>query len=90
MPRRHRRAPEAPLAGPQRPSVDTPLWAIVPGVDVRRLSGEKPYRCPGCDHEIRPRLAHLVVIPEGAAEERRHWHEVCWRQELRRTGGRQG
>jgi hypothetical protein len=54
-------------------------------MDVRVVSGEKAYRCPGCDHEIRPKAGHLVVIPADAPDERRHWHEVCWRQELRRT-----
>jgi len=46
----------------------------------------KTYRCPGCDHEIRSGLAHLVVWPidstlargPGQVEERRHWHAPCW------------
>ncbi|MCV7283539.1 hypothetical protein H7J88_28265 [Mycolicibacterium flavescens] len=42
----------------------------------------KTYRCPGCDHEIRPQTAHLVVLPadmgENAVDERRHWHTPCW------------
>ncbi len=51
---------------------------------VRRLTGSaatKVYRCPGCDHEIRPATPHVVAwpadIPKGA-DERRHWHTPCW------------
>jgi hypothetical protein len=39
----------------------------------------KTYRCPGCDHEIRPGTAHLVVVPaDRGADDRRHWHTPCW------------
>lgn len=42
----------------------------------------KRYRCPGCDHEIRPATAHVVVWPKDAGEfasdDRRHWHTPCW------------
>jgi hypothetical protein len=37
---------------------------------------------------VRPRSWHLVVIPQDAPDERRHWHEHCWRVELNRTRGR--
>ncbi|ORB12152.1 hypothetical protein [Mycolicibacterium monacense] len=53
--------------------------------EVRPVVGSratKTYRCPGCDHEIRPGTAHLVVWPadsgESAVEDRRHWHTPCW------------
>lgn len=88
MPRRHRRAPEE---GPQplrMPRSAAPMWALAPGFDVRRVSGDKPYRCPGCDLEIRPGVWHFVVVPHDAPDERRHWHEGCWRVELNRTRGR--
>ena len=86
MPRRNRAArdPERPLPG--EASSDAPVWALVPGVEVRAVSTSKLYRCPGCDHEIRPRLPHVVVVPAEDASERRHWHTECWRQELRRLG----
>lgn len=58
------------------------------GVEVRAVAGEKVYRCPGCDHEIRAGLAHVVVIPDDDPEARRHWHTVCWQQELRRGRSR--
>jgi hypothetical protein len=42
----------------------------------------KTYRCPGCDHEIKPSTAHVVVWPAdtggAAVEDRRHWHTSCW------------
>ena len=87
MPRKNRRAPleyqpsPAPVGTPRAPS-----WAIVEGYEVREVAGEKEYRCPGCDHTIRARLRHLVVVPVGAADERRHWHIDCWKRELRRRG----
>jgi hypothetical protein len=57
---------------------------------VQRVPGEwasKMYRCPGCDHEIRPGVAHLVVWPAnetGTIEDRRHWHHGCWSARARR------
>jgi hypothetical protein len=35
---------------------------------------------------IRAGIWHLVVVPAGAPQERRHWHVECWRKELRRIG----
>lgn len=57
---------------------------------VRDVAGQratKTYRCPGCDHEIRPGVAHIVAWPADAAgsvEQRRHWHTGCWRARGRR------
>lgn len=52
---------------------------------VRTVTGgraAKTYRCPGCDHEIRPGTPHVVTWslddPVGG-EDRRHWHTGCWR-----------
>lgn len=45
------------------------------------------YRCPGCDHEIRPGTAHVVAWPSaefGGVGERRHWHTGCWHARNRR------
>lgn len=58
------------------------IWQGIEYV-VRQLSGAgsaKVYRCPGCDQEVRPATAHVVVWPEGDedATHRRHWHKVCW------------
>lgn len=87
MPRKNRRDPqfyEAPEAPPAR--ADAPIWAQTSGFDVRNVGGQKEYRCPGCDHVVRAGIWHLVVVPDGDADARRHWHIECWRSELRRTG----
>lgn len=58
---------------------------------VRHVTGSaavKTYRCPGCDHEIRPGVPHLVAWPadgRGDETDRRHWHTGCWRARDRRT-----
>jgi hypothetical protein len=55
---------------------------------VRRVTGSaatKAYRCPGCDHEIRPATPHVVAWPDGVLDDRRHWHTACWRNRMRRT-----
>jgi hypothetical protein len=53
---------------------------------VSGSAGPKAYRCPGCDQEIRPGTAHLVVWPAGDpdATDRRHWHPACWAARDRR------
>ncbi|WP_414635489.1 hypothetical protein [Actinophytocola sp.] len=57
---------------------------------VQRVAGQwasKVYRCPGCDHEIRPGVAHLVAWPAtetGTVADRRHWHQGCWSARDRR------
>lgn len=90
MPRRNRRAETPSAPAPRSPQSEAPIWALAPGFDVRRVSSDKPYRCPGCDLEVRPGSWHFVVVPQGAPDERRHWHERCWQIELNRTRGRQG
>jgi hypothetical protein len=51
---------------------------------VQPYQAQKMYRCPGCDHEIRPGVGHKVVIPLDAPDDRRHWHTGCWFREERR------
>jgi hypothetical protein len=86
MPRRNRRDAALPTPSVDPPRSAAPAWAGLPGHEVRRVLGDKPYRCPGCDHLVRPGLWHLVLVPMDAPEERRHWHTECWRSELRRIG----
>ena len=90
MPRRHRRNPEyfksPEPVDPGRTTPDAPGWALAQGYEVRAVGGQKSYRCPGCDHEVRAGVTHLVVVPVGDADARRHWHTECWRRELRRLG----
>ena len=51
---------------------------------VPAARAEKTYRCPGCDHEIKPGTAHVQVWPaspggvEADIDDRRHWHTPCW------------
>jgi hypothetical protein len=85
MPRKHRAARDRSGSPPSAYTVlGPPAWAMAPGVEVRAVSGDKVYRCPGCDHEIRRGVAHLVVVPVTDPSQRRHWHTSCWRQEIRR------
>ncbi|WP_181138258.1 hypothetical protein [Saccharopolyspora kobensis] len=54
---------------------------------VPAAQATKVYRCPGCDHEIRPGIAHVVAWPSaahGGVEDRRHWHNGCWSARSRR------
>jgi hypothetical protein len=62
---------------------------------VQPYQAVKPYRCPGCDHEIRPATPHVVAWPaawgadgdrdeDAGLGERRHWHTACWRARDRR------
>ncbi|TRW78888.1 hypothetical protein FK535_24145 [Mycolicibacterium sp. 018/SC-01/001] len=83
MARRPARKPRqhAPLPAPRRIEVGPDGYDY----EVRSVPGAravKVYRCPGCDHEIRPGVAHVVVWPADATEtsvdDRRHWHTPCW------------
>jgi hypothetical protein len=50
----------------------------------------KTYRCPGCQQEISPGVAHVVAWPadgRGDLTDRRHWHSGCWRARDRRQAG---
>jgi len=62
-------------------------WADDEAVDVRHVQpyeAVKTYRCPGCDHEIRPGEGHEVVVPRADPGERRHWHSGCWHRASKR------
>ncbi|MGW5051981.1 hypothetical protein [Actinokineospora sp. NPDC004072] len=88
MPRRNRSQPNEPrplsgaLADQRRESWPDGDWLVrnVPGAQA-----VKTYRCPGCDHEIRPGVAHVVAWPaDGTVAGRRHWHSGCWSARSRR------
>jgi hypothetical protein len=62
------------------------------GLDVRHVQpyqALKTYRCPGCDHEIRPGEGHEVVVPRDSPHDRRHWHTACWRRASQPRGSKQ-
>jgi hypothetical protein len=100
-PRRPRRAGRVPpSAGNRSGSAEEPATRLGPPQTqawpdgdwvVRQVPGAaatKMYRCPGCDQEIMPDTAHVVVWPAqtpGPAE-RRHWHNACWQRRPRRPG----
>ncbi len=62
---------------------------------VRQVTGSaatRAYRCPGCDHEIRPATPHVVAWPawpdedeDAGLADRRHWHKGCWRSRSTRS-----
>ena len=53
---------------------------------VQRIrSGDKAYRCPGCNQMITAGTPHVVAWAndsmfgaEAALAQRRHWHNNCW------------
>lgn len=66
------------MQGPER--VTTPDGVL----EVRKVhpfQARKQYLCPGCNQEIRVASGHVVVVPLGAPEDRRHWHHPCWDRE---------
>jgi hypothetical protein len=77
-PRKRKPGPD-PLPAPRRIEVgaDGYDYEVRPVTAARAM---KVYRCPGCDHEIRPKTAHVVVLPvdSGDVDDRRHWHGACW------------
>lgn len=91
MPRRNRREqtrPRTPASAPgwgSREEAADGEWIVrtVPGAQT-----SKTYRCPGCDHEIRPETPHVVTWPAddpGGVADRRHWHRACWEARVRRA-----
>jgi hypothetical protein len=61
-------------------------WVMRP---IAAAASLKTYRCPGCDHEIRPGVPHVVAWRVGDEDDRRHWHTPCWAARTRR-GVRRG
>jgi RNase P subunit RPR2 len=57
---------------------------------VQPYQATKRYLCPGCNQFLEPGTGHVVVIPEGAPDLRRHWHRPCWNHRQRRHPGRTG
>jgi hypothetical protein len=59
---------------------------------VPGASAVKTYRCPGCDHEVRPGVAHVVTwrADDPDATHRRHWHTACWAARENRRPTRRG
>jgi hypothetical protein len=45
---------------------------------VQPFQAQKEYVCPGCHQEIRTGVGHLVIVPLGQSDLRRHWHTPCF------------
>ena len=96
MPRRNNRRDDA--TGLDEEKVRRGVERVVTSADgqwlVRNITvagAVKAYRCPGCDHEIAPGVAHVVAWPadeRGDLTDRRHWHTSCWQARDRRSPGR--
>lgn len=96
MPRRSRRT----VTGKSAVAVDTasdieaisdrllgPAGARLTGYEVRSSAGKgKQYRCPYCEGTIAPGEAHIVSVPSGRPEARRHYHSGCWNKVVRAGG----
>ncbi len=64
-------------------------FAAPPGWEIRPIRADralKAYRCPGCEQEIRPGVAHLVAVPLDDPDARRHWHRPCFERFAPRPG----
>ncbi len=51
---------------------------------IQPYQARKEYACPGCNGIIDVGVGHVVVVPDGAPDLRRHWHHGCWFKERRR------
>jgi hypothetical protein len=52
------------------------------GYQVARVPGfraGKDYVCPSCHNPIPAGLGHVVAWPDDRTDDRRHWHNHCWR-----------
>ena len=80
-PRRQRPLPPLPVTRRIETGPDGYEYEVRP---IAAANAVKTYRCPGCDHEIRPGEGHKVVVPLDAPDDRRHWHTGCWFREEKR------
>ncbi|WP_245532922.1 hypothetical protein [Corynebacterium ulceribovis] len=65
-------------AGPGKLAAEDFYVRIVPSARA-----VKWYRCPGCQQEIPPGVAHIVAWPVEwgyREDDRRHWHRGCWQR----------
>jgi hypothetical protein len=93
MPRKNRRRDDETGLDEERARRGVERIVISPDGEwsIRHTTGggtTKTYRCPGCDHEIRPGVPHIVAWPadhRGDLADRRHWHTGCWQARDRRS-----
>lgn len=66
------------------------LWAddAVETRFIQPYQATKTYLCPGCNRDIPEGMGHMVAVPNGAPDLRRHWHRACWtRRKTRKPRG---
>ena len=80
MPRRNRRTvDEQPDVEGVAERVLGPASTRLDGYEVRSAVNKlKRYRCPYCEGAVEPGTRHLVAMPVGSPDERRHYHSGCW------------
>lgn len=86
MPRANRRRDDLVPLDLTRVTGGTPRREAYAGGQwwVRTVTGQadRSYRCPGCQQLVTGGGSHVVVWPAdglGGVEDRRHWHQTCWR-----------
>jgi hypothetical protein len=47
---------------------------------IKKGTSAKSYLCPYCNQKISPGEFHLVVVPQGQKDLRRHWHIPCYKR----------
>jgi len=60
------------------------LWEDAETRRVQPYEANKMYLCPGCNRDIPAGVGHMVAVPAGASDLRRHWHHGCWNGRGRR------
>jgi hypothetical protein len=93
MPRRNRR--ETSAASPSEDEGELYLEGVqerilgpgsarLEGFEVRRAVNKlKRYRCPYCEGWVEPGSHHIVALPAGTPDARRHFHTGCWSKHAR-------
>ena len=90
MPRRNRRGlEEVPELDGLAERILGPESSRLEGFSVRSSTNKlKRYKCPYCGGWVEPGSRHLVAVPEGEPEDRRHYHTGCWAKQVRVVSGR--
>lgn len=93
MPRRNRRevsgAPEGDddgelFLGDLQQRILGPGASRLDGFEVRSsINKLKRYKCPYCGGWVEPGTLHMVAVPSGSPEARRHYHSGCWTKHVK-------
>lgn len=93
MPRRNRRETSAASRGDDegelylegvQERILGPGSARLEGFEVRRAVNKlKRYRCPYCEGWVEAGTDHMVALPAGTPDSRRHYHSGCWAKHVK-------